>query len=240
MKTITLGRYYNISSFFHKLDPRTKILCLILFIVSLFILNSPCMFALSAVLLIYCIIASGLKLSHVFKPIIKLLFTFGVLSFIVWLSTKDLSKTAITFFRLVLIVLSSSVLTYTTKPSEIANGLNAFFHNTDISMIICIALRYLPILAGKAQDIYQSQKLRGADYSNKTLIQKAKLSLSVIVPMFASSFRMASNLGIAMDARLYNSKRTSLNQLKFTGYDLTFILVFVAYVAAVVGVRYVC
>lgn len=233
LRDITLGRYYNSQSFVHSLDPRTKIIWTVLFAVSLFVLNKAFMFVFPFAFLVYYLCVSKLSLLHVFKGLGRVLFTFAVLSLLVWFSSHSWDAVICMFLRLVFLVIGSSVLTYTTTPGQISHGLEKLIKSTDVSMIICIALRYLPILCGQAVVIYDSQRNRGA--------VKKGLSKSVIVPLFVSSFRMASNLGEAMDARLYGTtERTVMKRLKFTRYDLFFAAVCLDYILAVIGVRYVC
>lgn len=241
IRNITLGRYYDTDSFYHRLDPRTKILTMLLFAISLFLTDELWMFSIPFAFVVYQLIASRLKVRFVIKGLLRLFFTFAVLAGVTGLSFHNWETGICMFLRLVLLVVGSSVLTYTTTPSEISHGLNKIIRNDDICMIFCIALRYLPILSSQALTIYQSQQNRGLNLKNKTLKQKVKLSLAVIIPMFASSFRVASELGDAMDARLFGfTKRTSLREFKFTGYDFTFFLLFTAYILSIVEVRYVC
>ena len=259
LKDITLGQYYPVKSVVHDLDPRVKIVLTIAFIVAVFLGTS-----LWAFIPIVAYIVGTATLAHLplkmllkgIKPLrIILIFTFLLNLFFtagdtvllqVWKITVTLEGllTAIRFSaRLVFLVTGASLLTLTTPPVVLTDGMERLmsplrkigFPAHELAMMMSIALRFIPTLLEEADKIMKAQMARGADFESGNLIQRAKAMVPLLVPLFVSAFRRAGDLAMAMEARCYHGGegRTRLRVLKITRNDIIACLVTAALVAAV-------
>lgn len=245
IKDITIGQYVPGESFTHKLDPRTKILISLLFIVSLFIIDKFVGYIFVVAFIAAVIINSKVPPKFILKglkPIIflvaftsilnifmirgtedTLLFHFGFLK----IYTQGVRTAVFMALRLIFLVVGTSLLTLTTSPIELTDGIERLLRPIgkelahELAMMMTIALRFIPTLMDETDKIMKAQKARGADFESGGIIQKAKSLIPLLVPLFISSFRRADELAMAMEARCYRggSGRTRMKQLKFTKND---------------------
>ncbi|MBO4377788.1 MAG: energy-coupling factor transporter transmembrane protein EcfT, partial [Clostridia bacterium] len=245
LKDITLGQYYPVKSPVHNLDPRIKIILTIAFIVAVFLGTSLWAFIPVAAYIILAAVLAHLPLKLLLKGIkplrIILIFTFLLNLFFnagetvlleVWKIRITLEGllTAIRFsMRLVFLVSGASLLTLTTPPVVLTDGMERLlsplrkigFPAHELAMMMSIALRFIPVLLEEADKIMKAQMARGADFESGNLIQRAKSMVPLLVPLFVSAFRRAGDLAMAMEARCYHGGegRTRLRVLKLTMND---------------------
>ena len=258
LKDITLGQYFPGNSLAHKLDPRTKILLTVIYIVALFCAKSFVSYGAVALLLIIGVKVSGVApkaLVRGLKPILfiicftavlNLFYTPGeeLVSFWIFKITKEGIFTA--FFmvlRITMLIMGTFLLTYTTSPIALTDGLESLLNPLkkirvpvhELAMIMSIALRMIPTLIEETDKIMSAQRARGADFENGNLFQRAKALVPILVPLFISAFRRADELAVAMECRCYHGGegRTKLHVLHYQARDY---LVFSAYAAVLVGV----
>lgn len=262
LRDITLGQYYPVDSVLHRLDPRTKLFGTMVFIISLFVADSIWAYLAATVFL-----AAAIKISHVpfrfmvrgLKAIIFLLLisvsfnlflTQGEILFQLWFLkvTKEGLKTAgFMGVRLIYLVVGSSVMTLTTTPNELTDGLEkslGFLKKIglpvhEVSMMMSIALRFIPILVEETDKIMKAQMARGADFESGNIIQRAKNMIPLLVPLFISAFRRATDLAMAMEARCYRGGegRTKMKPLHYAKRDGVTYLVYIAYLAVIIVLR---
>ena len=260
VRDITLGQYYPGESCIHRLDPRVKIICTLIYLVSLFVVQSFTVFALCIALLALVIGLSHIPfkfISRGLKPII-LLIVFTMLINLFFTTTGDvlaqLGPVKITkdgvyraFFmglRLVLLIFGSSLLTLTTKPIELTDGLEKLLAPLakiglpahELAMMMTIALRFIPTLLDETDKIMKAQTARGADFENGSIKEKAKALVPLLVPLFVSAFRIAGDLAMAMEARCYHggAGRTRMHQMKLGKGDAIAIVALLVYFALVI------
>ena len=257
---ITLGQFYPADSFVHKLDPRVKIVLLIAFIVAvflaedliafipviLFVLLAAHMSRLPARLLIKSL--KPLRFILIFTFILNVFFLSGQTPLLDWwiihLTREGLANAVLYSLRLVMLVLGSSLLTLSTAPIALTDGLERLlsplrvirFPAHEIAMMMTIALRFIPTLLEEADKIMKAQSARGADFESGNLFKRAKAMVPLLVPLFVSAFRRAGDLAMAMEARCYHGGegRTRLHVLKCTVRDLYAALATAALIAACV------
>lgn len=259
IRDITLGQYYPGSSWIHKLDPRVKIMATILYIVALFVVQDFIGFAIAAAGLAAVIIVSKVPLSFILrglKPVFLIIsFTLIInmfmikgevlVSFWIFEITREGLRTAIFMaIRLILLIIGSSLLTLTTKPISLTDGIEALLSPFkkigmpahELAMMMTIALRFIPTLMEETDKIMKAQQARGADFESGNLMSRAKALIPILVPLFISAFRIAQDLAMAMEARCYggNIKRTRMNGMKLAKRDLAASLLYVAFLAAIV------
>ena len=260
LKDITLGQYFPGDTLIHRLDPRTKLLCVILYIVALFNAKSVLTYAIVAVVLTVCILISkvhykaltrGLKPVYIivaFTAIMNLFFSGGTPVADVWLLrhiTYEGIRSAIAMvLRIVMLIMGTFLLTYTTSPISLTDALEHLLSPLkklkmpihELAMMMSIALRFIPTLMEETDKIMKAQMARGADFETGNLVQKAKSMLPLLVPLFVSAFRRADELAMAMEARCYRGgeHRTRMKQLRFTRLDALAALVMAALLAAVI------
>ncbi len=264
LREITLGQYYPVDSVLHRMDPRTKLMGTLLFIISLFCADSFLGYGVSVLFL-----AAVIRLSKVpFKFMVRGLKAILVLllisvSFNLFLTDGEVlvrlgflkitlegvRTAAFMALRLIFLVLGSSVMTLTTTPNELTDGLEkglGFLNKVgvpvhEVAMMMSIALRFIPILIEEADKIMKAQMARGADFESGNLIQRAKSMVPLLVPLFISAFRRATDLAMAMEARCYRGGegRTKMKPLHYEKRDRIAQLVLVIYLAAVIGTRFV-
>ena len=262
LRDITLGQYYPVASVLHRLDPRTKLFGTMVFIISLFVADSIWAYLAATVFL-----AAAIKISHVpfrfmvrgLKAIIFLLLisvsfnlflTQGEVLFQLWFLkvTKEGLKTAgFMGVRLIYLVVGSSVMTLTPTPNELTDGLEkslGFLKKIglpvhEVSMMMSIALRFIPILVEETDKIMKAQMARGADFESGNIIQRAKNMIPLLVPLFISAFRRATDLAMAMEARCYRGGegRTKMKPLHYAKRDGVTYLVYIAYLAVIIVLR---
>lgn len=265
LKDITIGQYLPGESFTHKLDPRTKIIISLLFIVALFVINKFIGYILVVAFLAAVIINSKIPLSFVFKglkPILLLIVITGALNVFMIKGTDETLIAQIGFFkiyeegirtaifmalRLIFLIVGTSLLTLTTSPIELTDGIERLLRPIgkvlahELAMMMTIALRFIPTLMEETDKIMKAQKARGADFETGNIIQKAKSLVPLLVPLFISSFRRADELAMAMEARCYRggSGRTRMKELKYTIRDVVAYGIFLLLLTSSFAVRFV-
>ena len=255
IRDITIGQYYPAQSPIHRLDPRVKIVCTLIFLVSLFVQNSVLGYALAFVFLACMIHVSKVPAKFIgkgLKPIvILLLFTVAMNLFltrggavlfhwgIITITETGLRTSVFMAGRLVLLVAGSSLMTFTTTPNGLTDGLEKLLHPLnrihvpvhEISMMMSIALRFIPILLEETDKIMKAQIARGADFESGNIIQRAKAMIPILVPLFVSAFRRANDLAMAMEARGYHGGegRTKMKPLVYVSRDHMAYLILLLY-----------
>ena len=259
IRDITIGQYYPAKSFIHRLDPRVKIVCTLLFLISLFVQNSILGYALATVFLIMIIkvsrvpfkfIVKGLKavvLLLLFTIVMNLFLTEGgavLVHFWIFRITENGLRTSVFMaVRLTYLILGSSLMTFTTTPNSLTDGLERLLHPLnklnvpvhEVAMMMSIALRFIPILLEETDKIMKAQIARGADLDSGNIIQKTKAMVPILVPLFVSAFRRANDLAMAMEARCYHGGegRTKMKPLIYKSRDYAAYIITIIYVVAV-------
>lgn len=257
--SMTLGQFIPGNSVVHRLDPRTKLIGMIAYIVLVFLVQSipvflvPCLFVVLALLLFgvpLSYVGSSLKPMKwllVFMFVINLFFTQGQRVIFEWwivrLTVEGVRQAVFISMRLILLVAGTSMLTLTTSPIALTDGLERLmkplaairFPAHEMAMMMTIALRFIPLLLEETDRIRKAQLARGADFESGNLIKRAKAMLPVLVPLFISAFRRADELAMAMESRCYHGGegRTRMRELRFSRLDVYAGLVLFAFVAAV-------
>ncbi len=262
IRDITLGQFYPCDSVIHRLDARTKILGTLVFLVSLFLVQSFTFFAAAALSLAAVIRLSRVPLRFIvkgLKPVVFIIIFTMVLNLFVtqgeaiWslgpmkMTREGVYRASFMAIRLILLILGSSVLTLTTKPLELTDGMEKLLSPFgkiglpahELAMMMSIALRFIPTLLDETDKIMKAQTARGADFESGGLIEKAKGLIPLLVPLFVSAFRIASDLAMAMEARCYRggSGRTRMNAAHFGRRDLIAALILAAYLALIIWSR---
>ncbi|SFE01784.1 energy-coupling factor transporter transmembrane component T family protein [Succiniclasticum ruminis] len=246
MLDITLGQYYPGNSFIHRLDPRTKILSTLLLIVAVFLANTAIGYAALCAMVLFIILVSGLPFMLVLKSVKPLLFII-VLTLVLhavmgqgehvlyqWkfikVTEEGLQLGVQMAMRLILLLMISSILTFTTSPIVLTDGIEALLRPFrvvgvpahELAMMMTIALRFIPTLMEETDRIIKAQTARGADFSGGNLLVRAKNMLPILVPLFISAFRRADDLAVAMEARCYRGGegRTRMHQLAYRSGDV--------------------
>lgn len=245
LKDITLGQYFPGNSFIHRLDPRTKLILTLVYIVALFTAKAYISYGLMLLLLIWAVAVSKIKPSAMFKglkPLTFIIIFTAVLNlfynkegrelFSFWIFTVTDAGVQRAFFmvlRIMLLILGTFLLTYTTTPMALTDGMERLMNPLkklrvpvhELSMMMSIALRFIPTLIEEADRIMSAQKARGADFETGKLTDRARALLPLLVPLFVSAFRRADELATAMEARCYHGGqgRTRMKTLKMGGID---------------------
>ena len=264
LKDITLGQYFPGTTVAHKLDPRTKILLVVLYIVALFCAKGVVGYALMARCLAVCVRISkvGIKqLVRGLKPVLFIIIFTGLLNLffvtddtylfqwgIIRISEAGLRNAIFMVLRIMLLIMGTFLMTYTTSPISLTDGLERLLNGLkklhvpvhELAMMMSIALRFIPTLIEETDKIMSAQKARGADFESGNLIQKAKALIPILVPLFISAFRRADELATAMECRCYHGGegRTKLHVLKYQRRDYIALTAGVLVVAAVLVLRH--
>ena len=262
LNDVIFGQYYPQKSFVHRMDPRAKIVLMIAYIVAIFVADN--FFGLAAVtlFLIVTVIFSRVPFGSVLRSVkmilflivftailnlffystegVHLIWQWGILS----LSCESIVNMIFLAFRLFLLVMGTSILTLTTAPVELTDGIESLlkplkyikFPVHELALIMSIALRFIPTLMDETNRIIAAQKARGADFETGGLFKRAKAMIPVLIPLLVSAFRRAEELGDAMDARCYSGAkgRTKYKKLTFTWRDLAATLVVAALITGIV------
>lgn len=263
-KDVAFGQYYPADSIIHRLDARVKMLITLLFVIAIFFIKSYFGFMLTAVILIGIVLLAKLPMMSVLKSIkgvmFIILFTAILNLFLIkkgevlwswkiFTITKDGVHTTIKMvLRLVLLISGASLLSLTTTPVALADGVESLMSPLklikvpvrDIAMIMSIALRFIPTLFEETNKIISAQKARGASFDTGGLLARAKAMLPVLIPLFVNSFRRADELAFAMDARCYNAtdNRTKMKKAKFGVGDAFALLFIISYFVLILLERY--
>ncbi len=264
IRDITLGQYYPGDSWVHRLDARTKIIATLLYLVELFVVNNFYGFLITAVALFTVIAISKVPLRFIFRGLtavfLIIAFTFLLNLFMVdgrvlwhWrfltITYEGLSRAFFMAIRLVLIIIGSSIMTLTTKPVELTDGLEKLLSpfskiglpSHEIALMMTIALRFIPTLMEETDKIIKAQQARGADFESGNLFQRAKSLIPILVPLFVSSFRIAQDLALAMEARCYHGGpgRTRMNEIRFDRGDAIAAILMVMFLAVIIASRFI-
>lgn len=258
LRDITIGQYYNTSSVLHKMDPRVKLLGTLVFLISLFLKRSVLAYALITVVLITMIRMSHVPFSFMVKGLkmiwILLLLTVPMNLFLTqgetlveWqfltITKEGVEMAVFTVVRLVYLIIGSSLMTLTTTPNQLTDGLEkglGFLKKIkvpvhEVAMMMSIALRFIPILMEEMDKIMKAQMARGADFESGRFWKRIKSLVPLLVPLFISAFRRANDLAMAMEARCYHGGegRTKMKPLKYGKRDKMAYLCMFLYLAIV-------
>lgn len=262
IRDITIGQYYPADSILHRLDPRVKLIGTFLFIISLFAFDS-----FYGYIAVAFFLATVIKLSKVpFRFIVRglkavvvlLLFTMFFNVFltrqgntlfdwgIIHITDKGLSLAAFMGIRLTFLILGSSLMTFTTTPNQLTDGLEKVMRPLrhikvpvhEIAMMMSIALRFIPILLEETDKIMKAQMARGADFETGGLLKRAKSLIPLLVPLFVSAFRRANDLAMAMEARCYRGGdgRTKMKPLRYASRDYVAYFMMLVYFGVLIGI----
>lgn len=264
LKDITLGQYFPGNSLLHRFDPRSKIIFTVLFIAAIFLCKGLVSYGITLLILLMMIGISKVQ-PRVFlkgmKPVVFIVVCTAILNLfytsgtVLWswgilkITEEGIWKAGFMVLRILMLIACTLLLTYTTSPILLTDGLEKLlrplkklhFPVHELSMMMSIALRFIPTLIQETDKIISAQKARGADFDNGNLIQKAKALIPILIPLFISSFRRAEELAIAMECRCYHGDegRTSLRQLHYAGRDYGLIVFSIALCAGIVVLRVV-
>ena len=263
-KDVAFGQYYPSNSPVHRLDARVKLLLTLLFVISIFFIKTYFGFMLTLAVLLIVILLARLPIMSVLKSVRGILFIVVftavinlffikegevlVHSGIIMITKTGVHTTVKMVLRLVLLISGASLLSLTTTPVELADGLESLMAPLklikvpvrDIAMIMSIALRFIPTLFEETNKIISAQKARGASFDTGSIFARAKALLPVLIPLFVNSFRRADELAFAMDARCYNAtdKRTKMKKAKLGIGDLIAFLFIAVYATVILLDRY--
>ena len=260
---ITLGQFFPGRSVIHRLDPRTKIILATLFIVSVFVANNPVSFLFLTVFTVIMILLSKISLKVIIKGVKPIIFIViftalinifltkgeGAPLFSFWvieIYTEGIARALMMAFRVILLIVGTSILlTYTTSPISLTDGLESRLSPIKVfkvpvhtfAMMMSIALRFIPTLVEETEKIMNAQKSRGADFTSGSLVQRGKALIPILVPLFVSSFKRAEELATAMECRCYrgDNNRTKLVKLEYKGIDVVFMILFALILALLIS-----
>ena len=260
IRDITIGQYYQTESPIHSLDPRTKLIGVLVYIISLFLFNSISVYAIATLFLVSMIIISRVPLSFMLKGMKSMVFllmitvifnvflTPGIPVITVWkltITREGLIVAAYTAIRLIYLIVGSSLLTLTTTPNNLTDGLESLMKPLkafrvpvhEVAMMMSIALRFIPILLDETDKIMKAQQARGADFEHGNILKRAKSMIPILVPLFVSAFRRANDLAMAMEARCYRGGdgRSKMKPLKYKRADIFAFILLTVYFAAIIA-----
>ena len=258
LRDITLGQYYQTDSVLHRLDCRVKLVGTLIFIISLFVVDNVWGYVLAGLFLALCIRISNVPFKFMIKGMKSIVFlmmiavvfnlflTPGETAVAVWklkITWEGIEMASKMAVRLVMLVIGSSLMTLTTTPNHLTDGLESLLNPLkkckvpvhEVAMMMSIALRFIPILLEETDKIMKAQIARGADFESGNLIQKAKSMVPLLVPLFISAFRRATDLAMAMEARCYHGGvgRTKMKPLKYASRDRMTYVVYAAYLVLI-------
>ena len=259
MRNITIGQYYPADSILHKLDPRVKFLGTLVFIVSLFLIKGLAGYAFVTVVLVTLVKLSKVPFGMMLKGMkaiifiliitvfFNMLFTPGEVIFTFWRLTITKEGVFQAFrmaVRLSYLIIGSSIMTLTTTPNQLTDAMENLFSPLkvikvpvhEISMMMSIALRFIPILMEETDKIMKAQIARGADFESGNLIKRVTNMIPLLVPLFVSAFQRANDLAMAMEARCYHGGegRTQMKPLRYEKRDYVAYILMLAFAAAAV------
>ena len=260
LKDITLGQYFPGNSPVHRLDPRTKLIMLVVYIVALFLAKSWITYALMLAFLVFTVKISTIPPKSIvrgMKPLVMILVFTGVLNlffttdgeilvdfWVITITTGGVQRAVFMMARILMLISGTFLLTYTTSPIALTDGLEALLNPLkvikvpvhELSMMMCIALRFIPTLIEETDKIMCAQKARGADFESGSIVDRAKALIPILVPLFISAFRRADELATAMECRCYQGGegRTKMKLLRYHREDFVSFGIGAALVAAVV------
>ena len=264
LKDITLGQYFPGTSKIHRLDPRTKLIMLVVYIVALFMATGWVAYGVLFAALVWVIRVSTIPVKSIIKgmkPLVVILIFTGLLNlfftqegkllvdvWVIQIYSGGVSRAAMMVARILMLITCTFLLTYTTSPIALTDGLEALMNPLkkvgvpvhELSMMMCIALRFIPTLIEETDKIMCAQKARGADFENGSLMDRAKALIPILVPLFISAFRRADELATAMECRCYQggTGRTKMKLLRYHREDFISFGLGAMLVAAVIILAY--
>ena len=265
LKDITLGQYFPIDSFLHKLDPRTKILIFILDIVAIFMAQTIESYIVMVLFTFIVMLISKVPVKMYFKglkpilyiivftALLNLFLTEGedlpIFGYSVGITIEGVYVAAKMAIRLVLLIIGSSALTYTTSPMALTDGIEKLlkpfskigFPTHELAMMMSIAIKFIPTLIEETDKIIKAQQARGASFDTGSIIKRAKALIPMLVPLFISAFRRADELAVAMESRCYTGGdgRTRLKEIRFSHKDAAAAMGFLVFFACVVFLDFI-
>ena len=260
LKDITLGQYFPGDTVVHRLDPRTKLILVVLYIIALFNAKGWGSYLLVTAVTVICMTVSHISPKNIFKGLKPMLFIIALTAILNifytqgtpiregWIVTwEGIERAVKMMLRITLLIVGTFLLTYTTSPIALTDGLELLLNPLkklrvpvhEMTIMMSMALRFIPTLIEETDKIMSAQKARGADFENGSLIQRAKALLPILVPLFVSAFRRADELAVAMESRCYHGGegRTRMKQLRFEKRDHIALAVCVLFTAAVIALR---
>ena len=264
LRDITLGQYYPADSVVHKLDPRVKLFATMIYIIALFTFQGILGFAIITGMLIFMIKISKVPFSYIvkgLKAIVVLLLITAVFNLVFtptgteywhWgpfhLTSTGIMNAVLMTIRLIYLIIGTSLMTLTTTPNQLTDGLEKALSPLNrihipvhaIAMMMSIALRFIPTLIEETDKIMSAQKARGADFESGNIFQRAKALVPILVPLFISAFRRADELATAMECRCYHGGqgRTALHVLRYQAADFVVLAAFVALAAGLIVLKH--
>jgi len=263
LKDITLGQYFPGKSVIHLLDPRTKLLILIVYIVALFTAANWISYGVVFVFLALCIGVSRIPVKAILrgmKPLVMILIFTGILNLFftdgtriifqrwgITITWEGVERALFMMIRILMLISGTFLLTYTTSPISLTDGLESLLGPLkhlrvpvhELSMMMCIALRFIPTLIEETDKIMSAQKARGADFESGNLIERVKALVPILVPLFISAFRRADELATAMECRCYQGGdgRTKMKLLRYKQRDLKAFVIGFVFLAGIIVLR---
>ena len=260
LKDITLGQYFPGDTVIHRLDPRTKLIAVLLYIIALFQAKGWVGYAAVLLASLGCMALSRLKPKVIFKGLKPMIFIIALTALLNifytggtpiipgWIITwEGIVRAVQMVLRIVLLICGTFLLTYTTSPIALTDGLELLlkplkklrFPVHEMTIMMSMALRFIPTLIEETDKIMSAQKARGADFETGSLMDRAKALLPVLVPLFVSAFRRADELAVAMESRCYHGGegRTRMKQLIFQGRDYIALALGILLLAGIIGLK---
>ena len=262
LKDITLGQYFPGDSFIHRLDPRTKIMIIIAYVVMVFLIQNFIGYLALALFLALCVAVSGISPKYLIrglKPILVFIVFTGIFNLFltpgeeIWrwgflkITVEGVRFAAFMVLRLIFLILGTSLLTLTTSPIALTDGMERLLSpfkkvhlpSHEIAMMMTIALRFIPTLLDETDKIMKAQSARGASIDSGGIFSRAKAMVPILIPLFISAFRRADELATAMECRCYRGGegRTRLYELKFGAVDVLGWIYMAVLLAAVIAIN---
>ena len=260
LKDITLGQYFPGDTIIHRLDPRTKLIWVVIFIAALFTARDYVSYALMIAVTVGLVAVSGVRPRNLlrgmkplifiicFTGILNLFYTRGGMTLFEWwiftVTTAGIKRAVLMVIRIMMLICGTLLLTYTTSPMALTDGFEILFGPLkkirvpihEMSMMMSMALRFIPTLIEETDKIMSAQRARGADFDTGRLLERAKAMLPLLVPLFVSAFRRADELAVAMESRCYHGGegRTRMKQLRLVRRDYLALLAGAVLLAAVI------
>ncbi|TYQ15149.1 UNVERIFIED_CONTAM: energy-coupling factor transport system permease protein [Acetivibrio alkalicellulosi] len=263
IKNMTLGRYYPVKSLVHEIDPRIKIVVAVSLMITILLTNSYAIFVTLACLILISIKFARIPMAYVLKGLRPILFiiistasiniflTSGIVLFeygFIQITYEGVDRAAKLVFRIILLMTGTSLLTLTTTPITLTDGLEKLFSPLkvlgvpvhDFAMMISISLRFVPVLLDEANRIMKAQASRGVDFQKGSIVKRVKNIVSIMIPLFVSVFKRGDELAVAMEARCYRGGegRTKIRQLKIKTRDIAILFCIIAIQFILLYVQY--
>ena len=262
LRDITIGQYYPADSHIHRLDPRTKVIFTFFYIIALFLVKDYAGFLPAITIFGISVAVSKIPLKYILKglkPIVLIIFLTVIFNFF-WgggetllkigflkVKSEGVKRGIFLAVRLILLMLGTSMMTFTTTPTKLTDALESILKPLniiripvhEISMMMSIALRFIPILIEETDKIMKAQQARGADFESGNIFKRAKAMIPIFIPLIISAFRRAFDLAMAMEARCYHGGegRTKLNPMKYRGEDYAAFLLLILFFATIILLR---